>query len=141
MPRLGCRHKSKRGSCEPSADATKCQKQAFWRWYGQRSKCAVLQRGFETFTVNLHAPDQRTHHRPIKVRRAHLAYLILNRLRQWDFYSKRQHTGSSRFPGLRLTALPRLLMLPHNGMSAESLPVHSDRIARDSHPVLFYPAP
>ena len=30
---------------------TKCQKQAFWRWYGQRSKCAVLQQEFETFTV------------------------------------------------------------------------------------------
>ena len=30
---------------------TKCQKRAFWRWYGQRSECAVLLGGFATFKV------------------------------------------------------------------------------------------
>lgn len=50
------------------------------------------------------------------------------------------YNRSSRFPGLRIHAPLRLLMQLHNGISAESLPVHSDRIARDSHPVLFYPA-
>ena len=47
-------HKWKRGYCEPSGGCTQnAKKQAFWRWYGQRSKCAVLQWGFETFTVTI----------------------------------------------------------------------------------------
>ena len=36
---------------------TKCQKRAFWRWYGQRSECAVLLGGFATFKVRKESGD------------------------------------------------------------------------------------
>lgn len=46
---------------------------------------------------------------------------------------------SSRFPGLQINAPPRLLTQSCNDISAELLPVYSDRIAWDFHPIPFSP--